>query len=80
MRELKSNEAKLEEIASRTGGRVLAPWNAADADLFDRENVIVTASPLPVWDRLIPLLLFTILLDVAIRRIASSVRWRISGV
>jgi len=70
LRELKSNEAKLEEIASRTGGRVLAPWNAADADLFDRENVIVTASPLPVWDRLIPLLLFTILLDVAIRRIA----------
>ncbi|HEX4797032.1 MAG TPA: VWA domain-containing protein [Humisphaera sp.] len=70
LRELHSNEAKLEEIALRTGGRVLTPWDAQNADLFSREKVIVTASPMPVWDLLIPILLATILLDVATRRIA----------
>ena len=69
-RELTSNDAKLQEIADKTGGRVLAPWDAANADLFSRQNVGVTASPLPVWDILLPILLAMILLDVATRRIA----------
>jgi uncharacterized membrane protein len=70
LRDLKSNESKLDEIARKTHGRVLTPWDSADADLFSRQDVIVTASPMPVWDLLIPVLLAMILIDVAARRIA----------
>jgi uncharacterized membrane protein/membrane protein implicated in regulation of membrane protease activity len=70
LRDLKSNDAKLDEIATRTGGRVLTPWDAQNANLFDRENVEISASPMPVWDVLIPILLASLLIDVAIRRIA----------
>ncbi|MDB5355938.1 MAG: von Willebrand factor type domain protein [Phycisphaerales bacterium] len=70
MRDLKSNEAKLEEIRDRTGGRMLPAWDAGGADLFTREGLVVTASPMPIWDWLIPVLLGLILLDVAARRIA----------
>jgi uncharacterized membrane protein len=70
MRDLKSNDAVLKQIADRTGGRVLTPWDLPNADWFTREGVEVTASPMPIWDRLIPILLGLILLDVATRRIA----------
>ena len=40
------------------------------ANLFTRDGLIVTASPLPIWDILMPILLGLILLDVAVRRIA----------
>src|SRR3954462_9008872 len=70
MRDLKSNEAKLREIADRTNGRFLAPWVPPPGGLFTREGLKQTASPLPVWDVLLPFLLALILLDVAIRRIA----------
>ncbi|HZL35118.1 MAG TPA: hypothetical protein VFC78_07400, partial [Tepidisphaeraceae bacterium] len=69
-RDLQSNEAKLQEIADRTGGRVLPEWDAQSADFFSRQNVPITASPLPIWDILIPILLGLLLLDVATRRIA----------
>jgi hypothetical protein len=39
-------------------------------DLFSREGLKPSASPLPVWDILIPILLGLILMDVAARRIA----------
>ena len=70
MRSLKSNETLLEEIARRTNGRVLPPFDPDAADLFSREGLVASSSPLPVWDILIPILLGLMLLDVAIRRIA----------
>jgi uncharacterized membrane protein len=70
MRDLKSNEAKLREIAERTNGRFMQPWTPPAGGLFSRDGLKQTASPLPVWDVLLPFLLGLIILDVAIRRIA----------
>src|SRR5205085_10614498 len=44
LRELQSNERRLYELADRTGGRRLPPWDAQDADAVTREGLIVTAS------------------------------------
>jgi uncharacterized membrane protein len=71
LRDLQSNEAALRMVAERTGGKVIEPFAPpAAADLFSREGLKVTASPLPIWDLLIPVLLGLILVDVATRRIA----------
>jgi hypothetical protein len=70
LRELKSNDATLLDIANRTGGRVLPAFDPVSANLFDRTNLPLSASPLPIWDILLPVLLGLIILDVAIRRIA----------
>ena len=84
LRDLTSNEARVEEVARRTGGRVIEAFNDRGVDvegsqLFAREwidangtpvKLFRSASPLPVWDKLIPWLLALVLLDVAIRRIA----------
>ncbi|HVT88987.1 MAG TPA: hypothetical protein VHD56_09055 [Tepidisphaeraceae bacterium] len=70
LRDLKSNDAQLLDIARRTGGRVLKPFDVESADLFNREGLTRTASPLPIWDLLLPILLATIIFDVAVRRIA----------
>lgn len=71
LRTLRSQDAVLARIAQRTGGRVLArPFDADSADFFRREGLMPTASPMPVWDLLIPVLLGLILVDVAARRIA----------
>lgn len=70
MRDLRSNDPMLTDIARRTGGRVIEPFDVADADLFRRDGLRRTASPLPIWQTLIPWLLGLLLLDVAIRRIA----------
>jgi uncharacterized membrane protein len=69
-RQLKSNDLLIEEIAEKTGGRVLPAFDVENASLFDRKGVKPSISPLPVWDILIPILLGLILLDVAARRIA----------
>ena len=52
---------------------MLDPWDVEGAKLFTREGLIRSASPLPTWDILIPILLALILLDVAARRIAWDV-------
>ena len=70
LRDLHSNDALMRDIADRTGGRVLPAFDAAHADLFSRDHLYPAVSSLPVWDRLIPLLLLLILVDVAARRIA----------
>jgi uncharacterized membrane protein len=70
MRDLKSNPAVLQSIADRTGGRMLPPFDPEQADLFTRDGLTPTNSPLPIWDLLLPVLLGLILLDVAVRRIA----------
>ncbi len=69
-RELKSNQAVLQRIAEQTGGRVLKPFDVAGANLFSRQNVVTTASPQPIWDWLLPVLIALIIIDVATRRIA----------
>jgi uncharacterized membrane protein len=69
-RELKSNDRLLHEIAARTNGHIIDPFDPNGADVFRREGLTVTSSPLPVWDVLLPFLLALILLDVATRRIA----------
>jgi len=70
MRDLQSNDALLKQIAERTGGRWLKPFDVASADLFTRDGLTVTDSPQSIWDLLVPWLLGLILVDVAIRRIA----------
>ena len=69
-RDLQSNDSLLQRIADATGGRMLTPFDAESANLFTRRGLIVSASPLPVWDILIPILLSLLILDVAARRIA----------
>ena len=69
-RDLLSNDSLLQHIADSTGGRMLEPFEAESANIFSREGLIVSASPLPVWDILIPILLALLIVDVAVRRIA----------
>ena len=74
LRDLASNETVLTEIANRTKGAVLPAFNfnAGFVDQLYRrdENLKQSASPLPIWDVLIPILLALIIVDVATRRIA----------
>ncbi|CAN5535242.1 VWA domain-containing protein [soil metagenome] len=70
LRDLSSNESSLNEVARRTNGRVLPAFDVANANLFTRDKLLPSNSPLPIWDILIPILLGMILLDVAARRIA----------
>jgi uncharacterized membrane protein len=70
LRDLRSNDAVMGEIARRTGGRVLPAWQPEGNDWFNRAGLAPVVFPLPVWDRLIPLALLLLLLDVAVRRVA----------
>jgi hypothetical protein len=74
LRDLQSNETVLQEIANRTKGEVLPAFNFNPGlvhELYRRgENLKQSASPLPIWDILIPVLLALIIVDVATRRIA----------
>jgi uncharacterized membrane protein len=70
LRDLESNEANLKRVAEATGGRLLDPFEPATAGFFSREGLKRSASPLPIWDILLMLLLPVFLMDVAIRRIA----------
>ncbi|HEX4056182.1 MAG TPA: hypothetical protein VHX86_18130 [Tepidisphaeraceae bacterium] len=70
MRDLQSNDALLKQIADRTGGRLLKPFDVSSADLFTRDGLTITDSPQSIWDLLVPWLLALIILDVAVRRIA----------
>jgi uncharacterized membrane protein len=69
-RDLQSNDALLQHVADATGGRMLTPFEVESAGLFSRDGLIVSASPLPIWDILIPVLLGLIIVDVSVRRIA----------
>ena len=70
LRDLRSNETVLQQIAQRTGGRVLKAWDPKSANLFDRTALIERASPMQVWDYLLPFIIALLILDVAVRRIA----------
>ncbi len=70
LRDLRSNVTLLNQIAERTGGRVISPFKPESAALFTRDGLIQRNAPMPVWDLLLPVLIALLLLDVAIRRIA----------
>lgn len=70
LRDLRSNETAMAEIARRTGGRVLPPWEVAANDWWTRSGLPPRVATLPVWDYLVPLALVLLLLDVAVRRVA----------
>ena len=57
-------------IATQTGGRIYDPFDLDPKELFRREGLRQSASPLPIWDLLVPALLGLIIVDVATRRIA----------
>lgn len=67
---LSSDEATLERIRQGTGGRRLEAFQPAGSDVFIRDGLRRAASPKPIWEVLIPILLALIILDVAVRRIA----------
>ncbi len=70
LRDLKSNTMLLKQIADRTGGRFISPFDAQGARLFDRNGLVQVNAPMPVWDLLLPFLIALLILDVAVRRIA----------
>ncbi|MGH7213562.1 MAG: glutamine amidotransferase, partial [Tepidisphaeraceae bacterium] len=71
LRDLRSNDAMLRQVAQRTNGKFFdQPFDVASADFFRLDGLHQTASPLPVWDLLLPFLLALIIIDVAVRRIA----------
>jgi hypothetical protein len=73
MRDLESNEFNLTEIAQRTGGRLLNPFDP-QADLFNRQGLTEPRISRPLTNYLIALAIILLLLDVAIRRIAIDRR------
>ncbi len=70
LRRFKSNNALLERIAQITNGRILDPFAAEPAGLFDRTQSFETRSVRPLWRTLLAWLVALFLLDVACRRIA----------
>lgn len=70
LRDLRSNESVVANIATETGGRIYDAFNLDPKELFRREGLRQSASPLPIWDLLVPALLGLIIVDVATRRIA----------
>lgn len=74
LRDLQSNDAWLTEVAQRTGGRVLKPFDPASAHLFSRENLPDVSAPVPIWDLLLPWAVMLLVVDVAVRRIAWDYR------
>jgi secreted protein with Ig-like and vWFA domain len=70
LRRFQSNDALLKRIAKETGGRVLSPADATQANLFSRERSVTTRSIQPMWRSLLIAALVLLLLDVANRRVA----------
>lgn len=73
-RELKSDRARLDRIASSTGGRTLDPAAPGAANLFDRTGIEPTRASSPLWRSLLVAALVLLLLDIGTRRIAWD-RW-----
>lgn len=69
-RELRANEGLLEELADRTGGRVLDKADPTSA--FERAGLPLAERRQVIWEDLIRLMLLLFLIDVAIRRIAIN--------
>ncbi len=74
LRDLKSNDALVRQIAEITGGRVLSLNDPQAAGLFERTQPFVSRSMRPIWRELLALVIVLFLLDVANRRIAWDAR------
>ncbi|NLX15183.1 MAG: VWA domain-containing protein [Phycisphaerales bacterium] len=76
-RDLGTNFALLEKAAERTGGRVLDLTTPPEV-VFSRQNLPITVSRQPIWRWVITWLLLPLLvLDIAGRRLASTVAFSI---
>lgn len=69
-RRLSTDRALLEDIARRSGGRVLAWDKPQEARLFDRQGIEPAQSRRPLWPMLAWAMLIVALLDIATRRVA----------
>jgi uncharacterized membrane protein len=69
-RELRTNDAMLRELSERTGGRQLAPKEAASA--FETGSLPRAEARRSIWEDLVRWMLLLFLLDVAVRRIAIN--------
>jgi uncharacterized membrane protein len=80
-RTVRDNRALLEQIADRTGGRVLSLKTAPQSiDAFLRDGLPVPLSTRRIWDLMAILAAAFFLLDVAVRRIAIDWQGARSGV
>jgi uncharacterized membrane protein len=80
-RTVRDNRALLEQIADKTGGRVLSLSARPDSvDAFLRDNLPVPESARRMWDLMAILAAVFFLLDVAVRRIAVDWAGARSGV
>ena len=80
-RTVRDNRALLEQIADKTGGRVLAMTTAAESiDAFLRDNLPIPESARRMWDLMAILAAVFFLLDVAVRRVAIDWAGARSGV
>ncbi|MFM7052720.1 MAG: hypothetical protein ACKOYN_11420, partial [Planctomycetota bacterium] len=73
-RTVRDNRALLEQIAEKTGGRVLKMGVAQGVDAFDRTALPIPESQKRMWDLMAILAAVFFLLDVAVRRVA--VDWK----
>jgi uncharacterized membrane protein len=71
-RALRDNSALLQQVADRTGGRVLNP-DPRQANLFVRENLPVPISLQPIWLLVALLSCGLFLADVAVRRVRIDI-------
>ena len=69
LRDLRSNDTLLKQIASDTGGRVLPTFDPA-AGIFSREGLRPSSSSQPLRDLLTCTLMGIVLVDVGVRRVA----------
>ena len=74
-RAIKHNAALLDQLAVRTGGRVLAGTDPELIDLFYREGLEVPKSHKSIWDLLAILAAALFVFDVAARRVSVDPRW-----
>ncbi|MHC4809161.1 MAG: hypothetical protein ACYTEV_02195 [Planctomycetota bacterium] len=65
-----SNDALLQALADRTGGRVIDPGSPAAADLFQRGDLEPARRPRPIWDLLAIIAAGLMFVDVATRRLS----------
>jgi uncharacterized membrane protein len=74
-RAVKHNAAILEDLATRTGGRVLKSDDPSLIDLFDAEELEIPRSPREIWDLLAIIAAGLFLFDVAARRLSIDPKW-----
>ncbi len=74
-RAVKHNAAILEDLAARTGGRVLSTDNPDLINLFEAADLEIPRSPREIWDLLTIIAACLFLFDVASRRISVDPKW-----